>query len=164
VFLYLHTAFDFPPFENLKHLNMKTILLTSAVFLCLILNVKAQESVTESIDPNAPELSFDNETIDYGTIDQGADGIRTFKFKNTGKSPLIISEVKGQCGCTTLPDGWPKEPIRPGASGTIKVKYDTQRIGAFDKKVTITSNAKIASKQVSIKGLIKAPPAAAGGK
>jgi hypothetical protein len=70
----------------------------------------------------------------------------------------LISEVKGQCGCTTLPDGWPKEPIKPGASGTIKVKYDTQRTGAFDKKVTITSNARTTNKQVTIKGVIKSPP------
>jgi hypothetical protein len=134
---------------------MKKLLLTSAAFLCFILVGKAQESVIESIDPNAPDITFENETIDYGTLDLGADGVRTFKFKNTGKSPLIISEVKGQCGCTTLPDGWPKEPIKPGASGTIKVKYDTQRTGTFDKKVTVTSNAKIASKQVTIKGVIK---------
>jgi hypothetical protein len=138
---------------------MKKLLFTSVFITCLMLHVKAQESVTESIDPNTPEMSFENETIDYGTIDQGADGIRMFKFKNTGKSPLLITEVKGQCGCTTLPDGWPKEPIRPGASGTIKVKYDTQRTGAFDKKVTITSNARTANKQVTIKGVIKSPPA-----
>ena len=132
------------------------------IVLSLVIHAKAQESVTESIDPNTPEMTFESETIDYGTLDQGADGVRMFKFKNTGKSPLIISEVKGQCGCTTLPDGFPKEPIRPGASGTIKVKYDTQRTGSFDKKVTITSNAKIASKQVTIKGVIKAPATPAG--
>jgi len=137
---------------------MKKILSTSALLICLIISAHAQESVIESIDPNAPEITFENETIDYGTLENGADGVRSFKFKNTGKSPLLITEVKGQCGCTTLPDGWPKEPIKPGASGTIKVKYDTQRTGTFDKKVTITSNAKIASKMVTIKGVIKAPP------
>jgi hypothetical protein len=144
---------------------MKKILFSTGLVLCFIFQTRAQESVTESINPNASDISFENETIDFGTIDQGADGIRAFKFRNSGKSPLIISEVKGQCGCTTLPDGWPKEPIMPGASGTIKVKYDTQRVGAFDKKVTITSNAKTASKQVTIKGVVKAPAAApAGGK
>lgn len=143
---------------------MQKILFSTGVLLCLIFQAKAQESVTESINPNAPDMIFDKETVDFGTIDQGADGIRTFKFKNSGKSPLIISEVKGQCGCTTLPDGWPKEPIMPGASGTIKVKYDTQRVGAFDKKVTITSNAKTASKQVTIKGVVKAIAVPATGK
>jgi hypothetical protein len=138
---------------------MKKLILSTGLFLSFLFSANAQESVTESINPNASDITFENETIDFGTIDQGADGIRTFKFKNSGKSPLIISEVKGQCGCTTLPDGWPKEPIMPGASGTIKVKYDTQRVGAFDKKVTITSNAKMASRQVSIKGVVKGPAA-----
>jgi hypothetical protein len=141
---------------------MKSVLLSALLFFCFILTGKAQESVIESIDPNSPDMTFESETIDYGTIDYGADGIRVFKFKNTGKSPLLITEVKGQCGCTTLPDGWPKEPIKPGASGTIKVKYDTQRPGTFDKKVTITSNAKISSKMVTIKGVIKAQPATGG--
>jgi hypothetical protein len=134
---------------------MKHLLLAASFLLFLLPAVKAQESVIESIDPNAPAITFEKETIDFGTIDQGADGVRVFKFKNTGHSPLIITEVKGECGCTTLPDGWPKEPIKPGASGAIKVKYDTQRTGTFDKKVTITSNAKISSKQVSIKGVVK---------
>ncbi len=142
---------------------MSKFLFSTGIFLCLILNVKAQESVTESINPNAADMIFENETIDFGTIDQGADGVRTFKFKNSGKAPLLITEVKGQCGCTTLPDGWPKEPIMPGASGTIKVKYDTQRTGAFDKKVTITSNAKTASRQVTIKGVVKASATPASG-
>jgi hypothetical protein len=141
---------------------MKSFLLSSLMFFCFILTGKAQESVIESIDPNAPDMTFENETIDFGTIEYGADGIRMFKFKNTGKSPLLITEVKGQCGCTTLPDGWPKEPIKPGASGTIKVKYDTQRPGTFDKKVTITSNAKISSKMVTIKGVVK-PQTTTGG-
>jgi hypothetical protein len=59
---------------------MKKLLFTSAFMMCLLLHVKAQESVIESIDPNAPEMTFENETIDYGTIDHGADGIRMFKF------------------------------------------------------------------------------------
>jgi hypothetical protein len=148
-------------FFQLKTTAMKKLLFSSLLVLALGVTAKAQESVTESIDPSTPVMTFENETIDYGTLDQGADGVRTFKFKNTGKSPLLITEVKGQCGCTTLPDGWPKEPIKPGASGTIKVKYDTQRVGTFDKKVTVTSNSAVASKQVTIKGVIKSPPAPA---
>jgi hypothetical protein len=135
---------------------MKHLLFLAIGLLFATVQIKAQESVIESIDPNAPVISFEKETLDFGTINQGDDGIRIFKFKNTGHSPLIITEVKGECGCTTLPDGWPKEPIKPGGSGMIKVKYDTQRVGAFDKKVTITSNAKISSKQVVIKGMVKA--------
>jgi hypothetical protein len=142
----------------------KSILSISLMFLMFVLtqSIKAQETATPSIDPNAPEITFDSETVDYGTIEYDANGFREFKFKNTGKSPLIIQNVQGQCGCTTTIEngkkGWPEEPIAPGQKGVIRVKYDTKRTGPFDKKVTITSNAKSASKVVTIKGTVKAAP------
>ncbi len=108
----------------------------------------AQES-----NPNAPEISFEKETIDYGTIEQGADGKREFVFTNTGKEPLIITNAKGSCGCT-IPK-WPREPIGPGEQSVIKVSYDTKRLGSFNKSVTITSNAKTATKVVKIKGTVE---------
>lgn len=88
----------------------------------------------------AQEISFETELIDYGKIEKAANGVRKFKFKNTGDAPLVITEAKKSCGCT-VPQ-WPREPIMPGASGVIEVKYDTKRIGAFSKYVTVTSNAK----------------------
>ncbi len=101
-------------------------------------------------------IEFNKEVHDYGTIKNGADGSCTFEFKNTGDSPLIISNAKGSCGCT-VPE-WPKEPIAPGASGVIKVNYDTMRTGEINKSVTITSNAVNASdKIVFIKGIVLAP-------
>ena len=87
----------------------------------------------------AQEISFEKEIHDFGTFDQHGDGNYEFIFTNTGDAPLIISNAKGSCGCTV--PVWPKEPIVPGASNVIKVKYDTKRIGAFNKSVTITSNA-----------------------
>ena len=87
-------------------------------------------------------------------ITQHADGNRTFKFKNTGKTPLIITAVKGSCGCTVPTK--PKEPIMPGKTGEIKVKYATDRLGRFSKTVTITSNATEARKVVRIKGEVLA--------
>lgn len=85
------------------------------------------------------KIDFEKVEHDYGTIDQGANGATEFRFTNTGTEPLIISNAKGSCGCT-VPE-WPKEPIAPGASGSIKVKYDTKRVGPISKTVTITSNA-----------------------
>ena len=87
----------------------------------------------------AQEISFEKEIHDFGTFEQHGDGNYEFKFTNTGDAPLIISNAKGSCGCTV--PVWPKEPIAPGASNVIKVKYDTKRIGAFNKSVTITSNS-----------------------
>lgn len=110
----------------------------------------------DSINPNAAEISFENESHDFGLLDKGATCTTSFKFKNTGKEPLILSNVKASCGCTT--PSWPKEPIAPGASSEINVKYDSNRVGKFNKTVTITSNAKTASKIIKISGEIKAPP------
>ncbi|MBK7850910.1 MAG: DUF1573 domain-containing protein [Bacteroidetes bacterium] len=105
-------------------------------------------------NPNAAEITFENETHDYGTIKQGADGSCEFKFKNTGKEPLIISNAKGSCGCTV--PTWPKEPIMKGQTGVIKVHYDTKRVGAFTKTVTLNSNAKTDPKILTIKGVVEA--------
>jgi len=107
-------------------------------------------------NPNAPEIKFDAEVIDYGTIEYNGDGKREFTFTNTGKEPLIITRAKGSCGCTV--PTWPKEPIMPGAKGTIKVKYATNRPGKFTKTVSISSNAKTATKRLTIKGTVKPKP------
>jgi hypothetical protein len=110
----------------------------------------------QAVAQTGAKIEFNKETHDYGTIKNGADGACVFEFKNTGDSPLIISNAKGSCGCT-VPE-WPKEPIAPGAKGSIKVKYDTMRTGEINKSVTITSNAvNAADKVVFIKGTVLAP-------
>ena len=110
-------------------------------------------------NPNAPEAKYDMEVLDYGTIEYDAEGTREFKFKNTGKEPLIIYSATGSCGCT-VPTA-PKEPIKPGETGAIKVHYDTKRVGSFEKTVTVSSNGKTPSKTLRIKGTVKAAPAPA---
>ena len=101
------------------------------------------------------KIQFNKETHDYGTIKFNADPYCTFEFKNTGNEALLITEARGSCGCT-VPE-WPKEPIAPGATGSIKVTYDTKRVGSFQKSVTITSNAKDSPvKVINIKGEVLA--------
>lgn len=124
-------------------------------FALAVFNIKAQTEAVTVENPNAPEIIFETESIDYGTLEKGADGVREFKFTNTGKSPLIISNARGSCGCTV--PTWPKEPIKPGESGVIKVKYDTNRPGPINKSVTITSNAKTPTKVLRIKGNVLVP-------
>jgi hypothetical protein len=98
-------------------------------------------------------MLFENETIDYGTIPHNADGKREFVFVNNGNKPLIITNATGSCGCTV--PSFPKEPIAPGAKAIIGVKYATDRVGAFTKTVTVTSNAEgSASKLLTIKGTV----------
>ena len=100
---------------------------------------KAKKAKTTVAKVDGAGMVFDNETIDYGTIAHNADGKREFVFTNNGNAPLIITNAQGSCGCT-VPSS-PKEPIMPGAKGVIGVKYATDRVGAFTKTVTITSNA-----------------------
>ena len=106
-------------------------------------------------DPNAPEISFDETTFDFGTLQKGDECQHEFKFLNKGKEPLIISNCQASCGCTT--PACPKEPIAPGTSSSIKVKYDSNRVGVFTKTITVTSNAKNSPVTLVIKGKIEGP-------
>ena len=95
-------------------------------------------------------ITFDYITIDYGTVVKGEDGIRQFKFTNTGTSELKITQVRSSCGCT-IPKK-PDAPIAPGASDIIEVKYDTERIGPIRKTITVASNASVPMVALKIKG------------
>ena len=102
-----------------------------------------------------PMISFDTDTIDYGEITKGSDGVRTFTFENTGNAPLEIQGVRSSCGCT-IPKK-PEIPIAPGDKGEITVRYDTNRVGVFRKTITVNTN--VSSKAIialKIKGNVLA--------
>lgn len=101
------------------------------------------------------KIEFKSETIDYGTIEKGSNGVRTFKFTNTGDEPLIISKVTSSCGCT-IPKK-PKDPILPGKTGEIEVKYDTNRVSPIRKTITVISNADRPTVALKIKGEVIDP-------
>lgn len=154
---------------------MKTIFSLFAVLLVTVSLASAQEiSVTNyksgdftkasSVDEKAgAKMDQPGATAtewNYGSIKNGSTGYRYFKFTNTGKGPLVISAAKGSCGCTV--PTWPKEPIMPGESDFIKVKYDTKRTGAFTKYVTLTTNAQSnTTTRLKIFGTVAAPNTAA---
>lgn len=122
------------------------------LLLVASMRLSAQAPVAPA-DPNAPVITFETTEINFGSIVYGVEAIRVFTFTNTGKSPLVITSIKGQCGCTSILDGIPKEPIPPGGTASFRVKYDTtNRPGMFDKKITVTSNASNAIVDVKIKG------------
>lgn len=98
------------------------------------------------------KMEFKSETIDYGEIKKGSDGVRVFEFKNTGTAPLVIEDVKSSCGCTVPKK--PEEPIMPGEIGEIEVKYDTKRVGPIRKTVTVYSNSEEPVKALKIKGTV----------
>ena len=98
------------------------------------------------------KMEFKSETIDYGEIKKGSDGVRVFEFTNTGDAPLVIEDVKSSCGCTVPKK--PEEAILPGNTGQIEVKYDTKRVGPIRKTVTVYSNAEESVKALKIKGTV----------
>ncbi|MEC5393859.1 DUF1573 domain-containing protein [Bergeyella sp. RCAD1439] len=102
---------------------------------------------------SAQTISFDKTTIEYGTVKTGAEGHRFFTVKNTGDKPLIISRVQASCGCTT-PE-WSQDPILPGKTAQIKVGYNTQINGDFQKLIEVYSNDPSNSRSVLyIKGKV----------
>ena len=141
----------------------KAILTFGMMFLAVMaFNVNAQATTAPTslaIQIGGAEISFEKEVHDYGVMEQNGNGQCEFVFTNTGTEPLLITNARGSCGCT-VPE-WPREPIAPGASSAIKVKYDTKRIGLINKFVTITSNGETSTKIIRIKGEVKAPAAGA---
>jgi len=138
---------------------MKKSLTLLAAFLLSFGFLLAQEPVkTEAAtpNPNAPEITFVKLVHDYGALFLQGDGNCEFEFTNTGKEPLILSSVKSSCGCTV--PSWPREPILPGKKESIKVKYDTNRMGPINKTITVMSNAKNSPVVLKITGnIIKNP-------
>lgn len=127
----------------------KILVFVSLIFISLAFSAQAQGN-----------FKFKEETFDFGNIKEGPQATHTFEFTNTGDQPIIISNAQASCGCTT-PD-WTKEPIMPKGKGMIKATYNTEgRAGAFNKSITITSNAIESNKVIFIKGTVepKAPAA-----
>ena len=123
----------------------KPILFILLIFAPLALTAQA----------SGPMINFEIETIDYGEISKGSDGVRTFIFENTGDAPLKIQGVRSSCGCT-IPKK-PEVPIAPGDKGEITVSYDTNRVGVFRKTITVNTN--VSSKAIialKIKGNVLA--------
>lgn len=99
------------------------------------------------------DLKFEEETFDFGKIKWNVPVTHIFKFTNTGSEPLIISNVKAGCGCTT-PD-WTKQPIPPGKTGYVSATFNAAASGQFGKAVTVTSNTSSGNTNVlTIKGTV----------
>jgi hypothetical protein len=112
-------------------------------------------SFSVSAQDKVAKIEFKETTIDYGTIEKGANGVRTFEFTNTGDAPLIVSKVSSSCGCTVPKK--PEDPIMPGMTGEIEVKYDTNRVMPIRKTITVLSNAETPTVALKIKGEVIDP-------
>ncbi|HNQ13247.1 MAG TPA: DUF1573 domain-containing protein [Bacteroidia bacterium] len=124
---------------------MKRLILVS--FLIVGFGINSLQAQDQRTTPNAvkasstaPEFKFVSEEYNFGTIKQGDVVTHEYSFTNVGKEPIIITDARGSCGCTV--PVWPKEPIKSGESGTIKISFNSAgKLGMQDKTVTISSNA-----------------------
>lgn len=113
---------------------------------------------TPPVDPNAGKFKFEEETHDFGTVPEGPLAEYDFEFKNVGKSPIVITDAHGSCGCTV--PTWPHDPIMPKQKAKIHVAYTTQgRQGPISKDVIINSNAQQNPMRLHITGNVTPKPA-----
>ncbi|MDR1005448.1 MAG: DUF1573 domain-containing protein [Bacteroidales bacterium] len=136
---------------------MKRLVLTSLLAIAVVFGANAQskQPAAQPVKTNGAqaEIKFDKVEHDYGTIKKGGDGTCTFTYKNVGKTPLILDNARSSCGCTV--PSWSKEPLMPGQSASITVKYNTNNVGPINKQVTVTSNAVNSKVTLHIKGKVE---------
>lgn len=131
-------------------------MMKNTIILCALFLVGMASAANAQDAIQGPAISVNKDIHDYGKIKKGDNGVVEFVVTNTGSAPLIISKAKGSCSCTV--PSYPKEPIAPGKSAVIKVKYDTNKVGAINKSVTITSNAvNEPTTVIRIKGYVETP-------
>ncbi|MEM6720692.1 MAG: DUF1573 domain-containing protein [Bacteroidota bacterium] len=119
----------------------------------------ADAAKRDAVATNFAAMTFDKTEHDFGTINEGDIVETVFKFENTGNAPLLISQIKGSCGCT-VPNDWPKEPIAPGASGQFTVKFNsTGKPNLKTNTVTVTANTEKGKDVVKIKAFVTPDPA-----
>jgi len=139
-------------------MKMNKVLTVFFAMLFLSLGAFAQDADGDGNEDAAiavvegAEIEFKVEKHNFGEIDQNKPVTYAFVFTNTGNEPLILTNVKPSCGCTT-PD-WSKEPIMPGESSEIKATYNAARAGKFNKAITVTSNGNSPTKILFIKGFV----------
>jgi len=122
-------------------------------------NAQPQAVSAESTAPAGPTttMTFEQTDYDFGSVKEGEKVQHTYKFKNTGSEPLIISGAKGSCGCTV--PKWPSEPIPPGGTGVIDVQFDSKgKPGKQTKRVTVNANTIPAQTFLNISGNVEKDP------
>lgn len=121
-----------------------------------VFTVQAQQATTKPQAKSAmAAFTWDASVHDFGKIKQGTPVTHEFKFTNTGKAPLIITNVQASCGCTT--PSYSKEEIMPGGTGFIKATYNAAAMGQFNKTITVTANVEGGFVQLTIKGEVQNP-------
>jgi hypothetical protein len=142
----------FAGIQNIEAI-MKKVISILALSACWFLSGCSQSNQTADTLQDAAAIEFETVQHDFGTILQGGNGTFEFVFKNTGKEPLILKNVRSSCGCT-IPQ-WPREPVNKGEKGVIKVIYNTRITGNFSKSISVYSNAGSAPVVLKIRGKVE---------
>ena len=156
---------------TIKYIKMKKTLLLLAIIS--IAFVSCKEDATKKIKQdnlekakkanlqrgadkeNAPVIEFEKTEHDFGNLKEGDKVETVFKFKNTGKSELLITKIKGSCGCT-VPSDWSREPIMPGQESSFTVKFNTtNKPNKQSKTITLTCNTVKGREVVKIKAQVE---------
>ncbi|MFA6200803.1 MAG: DUF1573 domain-containing protein [Bacteroidales bacterium] len=148
----------------MKKLVLSLLLIFGVTFGVMAQNNKSAAQTSkpaESAQLNKPvgtqaEITFEKVEHDYGDVIKGGNGETSFTYKNTGKAPLVLSNVRSSCGCTV--PSWSREPLMPGQTASIKVKYNTANVGPINKSITVESNATTNRIVLKIKGKVTDTP------
>ncbi len=135
--------------------NRMLILLCLIAFPAFLIaqNEAREVSFQQEEKVSGPVMTFETTTIDYGKVEYNSEPLRVFKFTNTGTEPLIIMHAQGSCGCTV--PSFPREPVLPGESGEIEVRYDTKRPGRFAKTIRLTTNELQPTRVLTVRGEVE---------
>lgn len=149
---------------------MKKIISTLLI-LTVFFSFSCKENATEKInseniekaeqrDAQAvyfPKIQFDKTEYDFGQITNGTPVETVFTYTNTGKSPLVVTNIKSTCGCT-VPQDWSKEPLMPGASSQFTVKFNGKGANKVSKTITLTTNTEKGTENVKISAFVVPDP------
>lgn len=121
-----------------------------------------QDNVEKAAERDAqtivfPTINFDKTLHDFGEIQNGTPVETVFSYTNSGRSPLVVTDIKSTCGCT-VPQGWSKEPLMPGESSQFSVKFNGKGANKVSKTITLTTNTEKGREQVRITAFVKPDP------
>jgi hypothetical protein len=141
------------PIINSNHVVMKKFPVIAAALVFGLMSFSVLQ--TQPVQPSVVAVSsitWTSEVIDLGEIPQGTPKTVEFEFKNSGKTNVIITDVKASCGCTAA--DYTKAPIKPGGNAKVAATYNAAAKGPFSKTLTVTTNAETTPKVLTIKGTV----------
>jgi hypothetical protein len=133
---------------------MKKIFFVLALSVLTKVGYSQQATATATVKSDYAVIEWAEQAHDFGKIAQGVPATFEFKFTNKGKVPLILTDARPSCGCTT-PD-WTKTPVMPGQQGFVKATFNAAAAGGFNKTITITANVEQGTIPLTIKGEVLA--------